>query len=73
MWTLGGQDEGKERKNTWMEKPSRNTTYSFSRLDFGKPECFRKGLALCVPKIGFLDGVGGRGVRKCCFESGRAD
>lgn len=40
----------------------------FSRLDCGKPRCFGKGLALCVPKIGLLDGVGGKGVRECCFR-----
>lgn len=65
---LGGQDERKEPKNTWMENTSGNTKYFFSRLDFGKPRCFGKGLALCVPKIGLLDGVGGRGVRECCFR-----
>lgn len=54
-----------------MGKPPRNSKYSFSRLDFGKPGCFRKGLALCVPKIGFLDGVAGRRVRKRCISSGR--
>ena len=37
-------------------------------MDFGKPGCFGKDLALCVPKTGFLDGVGGRGTRKCCFS-----
>lgn len=37
-------------------------------MDFGKPGCFGKGLTLYVPKTGFLDGVGGRGARKCCFS-----